>query len=41
MRDALARDYVAMIGMVFGDVPSLDDVLASVSELERRINDGR
>jgi Nucleotidyl transferase AbiEii toxin, Type IV TA system len=30
MRDALARDYVAMSGMVFGKMVELDMVLASV-----------
>lgn len=35
MRDALATDYTAMVGMIFGDVPSLDAVLASVEEIER------
>ena len=38
MRDALARDYAAMSVMVFGTVPELDAVLASVETLERTIN---
>lgn len=38
MRDALRADYVAMTGMIFGDVPSLDAILASVEEVERRVN---
>ena len=38
MRDALRADYVAMTGMIFGDVPSLAAVLASVEEVERRVN---
>lgn len=38
MRDALARDYEAMAGMVFGDVPRLEDVLESVRQLEEAIN---
>ena len=38
MRDALARDYMAMSGMVFGAVPELDAVLVSVEKLERTIN---
>ncbi len=38
MRDALARDYEAMAGMVFGEVPPLDVVLASVARLERLAN---
>lgn len=40
MRSALAKDYEAMAGMVFGVVPSLDDVLESVQRLEKAINDG-
>jgi Nucleotidyl transferase AbiEii toxin, Type IV TA system len=38
MQDALAKDYEAMIGMVFGQVPSLSHVLDSVARLERAIN---
>jgi hypothetical protein len=38
MRDALRADYAAMAGMIFGDVPSLDALLASVEEVERRVN---
>ena len=38
MREALARDYAAMVGMVFGDPPSLDDVLQGITALERIIN---
>jgi hypothetical protein len=38
MRDALRADYVAMTGMIFGDVPSLDAILASVEEVELRVN---
>ena len=38
MRDALRADYVAMQGMIFGDVPSLDAILASVAEVEGRVN---
>jgi hypothetical protein len=38
MRDALAKDYEAMIGMVFGEVPSLSRVLESVAALELAIN---
>jgi len=38
MRDALRADYVAMTSMIFGDVPSLDAILASVEEVERRVN---
>jgi Nucleotidyl transferase AbiEii toxin, Type IV TA system len=38
MRDALATDYIAMAGMIFGDIPPLDAVLATVEEIERRVN---
>jgi Nucleotidyl transferase AbiEii toxin, Type IV TA system len=38
MREALARDYTAMVGMVFGDPPSLDDVLQGIATLEGTIN---
>lgn len=39
MRDALRADYVAMAGMILGDVPPLDAVLASIEEIERRVNE--
>jgi hypothetical protein len=38
MQDALAKDYEAMTGMVFGQVPSLSQVFESVGRLERAIN---
>ena len=38
MRDALAHDYQAMVGMVFGRPPSLDEVLEGVAAIERTIN---
>ena len=38
MRDALAKDYDAMTGMVFGEVPPLDVVLASAERFERTVN---
>ena len=38
MQDALAKDYDAMTGMVFGKVPSLSQVFESVLTLERAIN---
>lgn len=38
MRDALAKDYEAMTGMVFGQVPPLSHVFESVATLERTIN---
>ena len=38
MRAPLAKDYEAMAGMIFGEVPALADVLAAVSELEAALN---
>lgn len=38
MREALAKDYQAMTGMVFGKVPILSEVFESVAKLERAIN---
>jgi hypothetical protein len=38
MREPLARDYQAMIGMVFGTAPTLDEVLAGIAAVERAIN---
>lgn len=38
MHEALGRDYAAMAGMIFGDIPPLDTVLASVEALQKAIN---
>ena len=38
MREALRADYTAMAGMIFGDLPPLDAVHASIEEIERRAN---
>jgi hypothetical protein len=38
MREALHADYRPMTGMIFGDGPSLEDILASVEDVERRVN---
>lgn len=38
MRDALARDYAAMSGMIFGETPALDTVLASAERFEQIVN---
>ena len=38
MRDALRADYAAMAGMIFGAVPTLDEVLATVEQVEAAIN---
>jgi hypothetical protein len=36
----LRRDYEAMSGMVFGTIPTVDEVVAGIGELEQRINRG-
>jgi hypothetical protein len=38
MRQALGADYTAMAGMILGTIPALDDVLASVADVEQLIN---
>ena len=38
MREVLARDYLAMSGMIFGKLPDIGDVLHAVEELESRLN---
>lgn len=38
MLDALQRDYTAMTGMIFGEVPALSDVLASIERAEAAVN---
>ena len=38
MYDALGRDYAAMSGMIFGDIPTLDTVLASIAVLQESVN---
>jgi len=38
MYDALARDYGAMQGMVFGEAPSFEAVIESVAELNTKLN---
>ena len=35
---ALVKDYEAMAGTIFGDVPSLEAVLASVEALDSIVN---
>lgn len=39
MRDALARDYEAMAGMIFGDIPQLEAVMGSAERFEQIVND--
>ncbi|MGH7040316.1 MAG: nucleotidyl transferase AbiEii/AbiGii toxin family protein [Stellaceae bacterium] len=39
MVDQLRVDYRVMTGMIFGDPPAFDDVLARVAVLEERLND--
>ena len=38
MHDPLSKDYAAMSGMIFGQAPALDVVMAAVAELESRLN---
>ena len=38
MREALSRDYDAMAGMIFGEAPSFDTVLATIDALEQSLN---
>ena len=38
MIPTLQRDYQAMSGMIFGDVPSFEEILQSLSKLEKVIN---
>jgi hypothetical protein len=39
MLSGLRRDYDAMVGMIFGQVPEFQNVMDSVRQLETRIND--
>jgi Nucleotidyl transferase AbiEii toxin, Type IV TA system len=36
----LRRDYEAMSGMVFGPIPTVDEVVTAIAELEQRLNRG-
>lgn len=38
MRVALARDYEAMSGMIFGPLPAIGDVLQAITDVELRLN---
>ena len=40
MNNVLRRDYQAMAGMVFGDIPSFSTVIDTIHQLETEINDG-
>ena len=39
MKPTLQRDYLAMAGMIFGEVPSFEDLLTSLSKLEKHLNE--
>lgn len=39
MVDDLRRDYEAMSGMIFGQIPPIDDVLAAITTLQERLNE--
>ncbi|MFN3628178.1 MAG: nucleotidyl transferase AbiEii/AbiGii toxin family protein [Parvibaculum sp.] len=41
MAAALARDYTAMSGMIFGDAPSLNDILERIADFEKQVNAGQ
>lgn len=38
MRESLERDYAAMSGMIFGELPSFGDILDTVARVEAMIN---
>ena len=38
MRNMLGQDYQAMAAMIFGNVPSFDDIMASIAALEKAVN---
>lgn len=38
MHEALVKDYTAMSGMIFGEIPALDTVLASIAAVQETIN---
>ncbi len=38
MIEELKRDYQAMVGMIFDEVPDFSTVLGAIEELETRIN---
>jgi hypothetical protein len=38
MIDALRRDYSRMAGMIIGDPPEFDEVMASIADLEEDLN---
>lgn len=40
MRAPLTKDYEAMAGMIFVEVPALADVLAAIADLEATLNAG-
>ena len=39
MVDELKRDYQAMTGMIFGEVPEFSEVLTAIEKLEIQINE--
>jgi hypothetical protein len=41
MVSALRADYERMSGMIFGDVPDFDQVMESISRLEKRVNEAK
>ena len=41
MAAALGRDYTAMSGMIFGEAPRLNEVLARIADFEKQVNGGQ
>jgi hypothetical protein len=39
-REAVAADYEEMQPMLFGEIPSFDEICERITELEARINGG-
>ena len=37
-KEALKRDYSKMAGMIYGECPNFDDLMAEIAKIEVRIN---
>ena len=38
MLERIRTDYIAMSGMIFGEIPEFEQIIQSVNDLETRIN---
>lgn len=38
MIEVLKRDYLAMSGMIFGEIPDFEKVISATKQLEKEIN---